>query len=194
MLERVDDGADGLYTSSERQRDGPSWPPRLAAWCGHPLMQLACLSKPPSRPSALLVRRSRLAVHRLTVFGPLAYSAVTRSSAPSGFGPASECNPGIPAPYGAPLSRGLVPLQRNPASSSHHSRVCLALVKLRPRGSCPPRRFAPLLASLACLSQARSWGSFGLQARPLPRPRDPSALGGATRAPSPCHRTPRTRG
>jgi hypothetical protein len=57
------------------------------------------------------------------------------------------------------LSRGLLPLQRNPIATSHLSRSCLLRVLLRPCRSCRLRRLAPVPISLACFIQARTWGS-----------------------------------
>jgi len=56
------------------------------------------------------------------------------------------------------LSRGFLPLQRNPDRTSHHSRSCLLRVLLRPCRSCRLRRLAPVRTSLAFFIQARSWG------------------------------------
>jgi hypothetical protein len=79
----------------------------------------------------------------------------------SDFIPASEFHPiGRNAVLQHPLlSRGLVPLRRNPTWTSHHSRSCLLRVLLRPCRSCRLRRLAPVPISLACFIQARTWGS-----------------------------------
>jgi hypothetical protein len=58
-----------------------------------------------------------------------------------------------------PLSRGFLPLQRNPIVASHHSRSCLLRVLFRPCRSCRLRRLAPAAISLVSFTQARSWGS-----------------------------------
>jgi hypothetical protein len=79
----------------------------------------------------------------------------------SDFIPASEFHPiGRDAVLQHPLlSRGFIPLQRNPTWTSHHPRSCLLRVLLRPCRSRRLRRLAPVRVSLAFLNQARSWGS-----------------------------------
>jgi hypothetical protein len=76
----------------------------------------------------------------------------------------SECDPGYPHLNWCTLSRGFLPLQRNPTDSSHRSRAFHARVMLRPFAYHAIRRFAPESISPVSLNRVRSWGSVPFRA------------------------------
>jgi hypothetical protein len=114
-------------------------------------MRLVGLPEQPPGPCVTWVRRCRPVVRatsRLPGPGAGRPERIPDVPPPTGFHPAPESDPAMPAPMnGAPLSRGSSPPQRNRSATSHHSRRYLLRVLLRPRRSCRPRRLAPAAVS-----------------------------------------------
>jgi len=117
------------------------------------------VSPSPYRPMGSAIPPRGSSTSRYSSDGREPYDRLVSPS--SDFIPASEFHPvGRDTVLQYPLlSRGLVPLQRNPTWTSHLPRSCLLRVSLRPCRSCRLRRLAPVRISLAFFIQARSWGS-----------------------------------
>ncbi len=119
----------------------------------------------PDNLRVLLVRRSRPAVRPLHGFRLKGASPVTGfAKPPSDFGPLQSVTRGTRTNKWCLLSRGFLPLQRNPTDSSHRPRAFHARVMLRPFAYHAIRRFTPESISPMSFNRVRSWGSVPFRA------------------------------